>query len=1369
MWFGTENGLYRWDGYEYKAFHYDANDSTSISGNLISRILMEDDEGNIWIGTQASGMNIYNPNTETFTCFYKELEYHLGFDFNRVIVALTDKDGDIWLAAGSSGGINHFDKTTGTITPYWVNTEDSTSWMNRTSLIHEDRSGNLWVGTYKGLYLFDKETKTYLNPGSIIDVPEELNSSIINSFFEDQDGTLWIGAYPGLYKLNTKQNQVEHFTHDENDPHSLASNSINELFDNPNDKGKSLLIVTRIGINKLDKYTGRVTRFNNDPDDSKYRAFNAMFDWLPDDNGILWAGSGFGAVRCNLNTNAFSEFQIRPFDQDTYVYEAMAFLEDKLGNLWIGTPYSGLFKYDKNMNLIRRYNYDPNDQNGISYSMIFSLFEDSDSILWIGTAFTLDVFDQKNDRFVHCILPADMKYSYIRSNDFHEDKFGMLWIVAAPGLYYQQKQELLDTSFQRHPEFDGLLVDLRSVAEDSYGNIWFGSSGFGLYLLTPENRDSLTLINIKHKPNDITSISNDVIWSLYVDKNDVLWVGTANGLNRYDPVSEQFCHFNNKNGLEAKFIYCIEGDDRNNLWLSTEKGILRFSLLSDTTGQSKILETADGIPFEENYHFKIFKSKAGKLYVGGRWGSGNGYYSFHPDSLKDNKHVPPLVLTEFLIHNKTFKPDSNITVLKHLKLKHNQNFFSIKFAALDFINPSKNEYAYMLEGFDEDWIYCNNRRLANYTNVPPGEYLFKAKGSNNDGLWNKEGVSLIIMISPPPWKTWWAYSLYLLFLFSILYIVIRFYIKRQRLIHKLELEEVQTEKLEELDRMKSRFFANISHEFRTPLTLILGPIEKLKSYIKDKEPEEDLNIMQRNAQRLQNLINQLLSLSKLESGKMKLLAHKVNIVSLVNEYVQSFESLAKQKNIEYKFKSSEEKILLFVDREKIEKILYNLLSNAFKFTGEGGKIEVAVSSEQSAVNSQQSSVHSPQSSVDGEVSADCQLTTADFEGPFVSLSISDTGPGIPPNKLTHIFDRFYQADDNYTKDQEGSGIGLALTKELVELHHGKIIVKSLLDMGTTFTVFLPLGKDHLNSDEMPGSYSPNGYRDREVKTADTENFRDDSEIEQILESNDQEVLIDDDTEKEDSKPLLLIVEDNDDLRSYIRSYLTDDYRIIEAIDGEMGLEKSIEKIPDLVISDVMMPKMDGMEFCNKLKTDERTSHIPIILLTAKAAMEDKLEGLETGADDFLTKPFDPKELQVRIRNLIVQRSKLKEQFIRELDITGQMTSKDILSMDRQFLQKAKNIVEENMSDFDFNIENFAEKMCLSRVQLHRKLKALINRPAGEFLRIIRLNHAAGLIRSKSGNITQITFEVGFNNLSYFSKCFKEQFGMLPSEYANQNS
>ena len=559
---------------------------------------------------------------------------------------------------------------------------------------------------------------------------------------------------------------------------------------------------------------------------------------------------------------------------------------------------------------------------------------------------------------------------------------------------------------------------------------------------------------------------------------------------------------------------------------------------------------------------------------------------------------------------------------------------------------------------------------------------------------------------------------------------------------QLELEHVQTEKLEELDRMKSRFFANISHEFRTPLTLILGPLGKLRSQISGGA-KKDLDMMQRNAKRLQNLINQLLSLSKLESGKMKLQAQEVNIVYLVNRYMQSFESLAKQKNIKFKFSSSEENILLFVDRDKIEKILYNLLSNAFKFTGEGGLIEVAVCSRQLAKKSRQYAVGN------NEAVANCKLQTANFAGQWAEIIVSDTGHGIPLEKLHHIFDRFYQVDDNYTKDQEGTGIGLALTKELVELHHGRIIVESQLEKGTTFTVFLPFGKEHLELKEI-------------VKPVESVNLEDTQE--QFIEPHIQEVISDDVTKMEDTKPLLLIVEDNDDLRSYVRSCLTNDYQITEAIDGDVGLQKAIEKIPDLVISDVMMPKMDGMELCRRLKTDERTSHIPIILLTAKAAMEDKLEGLETGADDFLTKPFDPDELLVRIRNLIQLRRKLKEIILKNIGSVNQLTISGITSMDQKFLKKAVEVVEKFISDDKFTVELFGKEMAMSRVQLHRKLTALVEQSASEFIRTIRLNRAAILLKEKSGNIAEIAYDVGFNNPSYFSECFRKQFGKLPSEY-----
>ncbi len=538
--------------------------------------------------------------------------------------------------------------------------------------------------------------------------------------------------------------------------------------------------------------------------------------------------------------------------------------------------------------------------------------------------------------------------------------------------------------------------------------------------------------------------------------------------------------------------------------------------------------------------------------------------------------------------------------------------------------------------------------------------------------------------------------------------------------------------------------------------MILGPLQKVFSKISDEETKKDLNIMQRNARRLQMLINQLLSLSKLESGKMKLQARQENIVTLVNGYVQSFESLAKQKKIDLLFKSDEKNIQLFVDKDKIEKILYNLLSNAFKFTGEGGKIEVSVGSSPAFTSlrtGRQSTVI--EKSKSNKPTSDFRLPTSGLPGPCVSLSISDTGRGIPPDKLPHIFDRFYQAEDSYARDQEGIGIGLTLTKELVEIHHGRITVESQTGEGTTFTVILPEGKEHLKPEEVVEPVEPDGWE---------------GPPDQITEMDDQVATNDDDTEKDETKPLLLIVEDNDDLRSYMRSYLTSEYRIIEAIDGETGLEKAIGKIPDLVISDVMMPKMDGFELCNRLKTDERTSHIPVILLTARAGKESKIEGLETGADDFITKPFDVDELLIRIKNLIEQRNELQKMFLKNAEKIGLsqlmgLPASGIASLDQRFLKKAVNIVEEHLDDLEFSVDRFTNEMAISHMQLYRKLKALVNLSANEFIRSVRLSHAAQLIRQKKDNIAQISYAVGFGNPSYFAECFKKQFGVSPSDYS----
>jgi signal transduction histidine kinase/DNA-binding response OmpR family regulator len=948
--------------------------------------------------------------------------------------------------------------------------------------------------------------------------------------------------------------------------------------------------------------------------------------------------------------------------------------------------------------------------------------------MWFGTVYDgLYLLEKGKFDFLHCQLPVT---GQVHVYDIFEDSRGELWVATNKGLMQRKKGGDPPTRFYQDTNWPGLHeTSILCIYEDHKENLWIGTAiqAYGLFRQPPEYRGTSTFLQYKHDPGDDLSLSNDWVWCVQEDPFNNLWIATENGLNKYIRDKDYFERHINPTDQGANFIYDLSGDNNGYLWMATESGLVRYNPEMDIQNAGTTNNYKQFLAHRDIMCYHIYKSQSGKMFVGSVRLGENGYFSFHPDSLFENQQPPPVVITQFMVHNKVVESDSSIQFKKQIRLNYNQNFFSFEFAALDYYNPSQNEYAYILHGFDNDWTYSGNQRLARYTKVPPGKYIFQVKGSNSNGYWNEEGASIAISILPPPWKTWWAYSLYGIFLIGLFYLWRWYDLKRQKLRQELELEHVEAEKLKELDTMKSRFFANISHEFRTPLTLILGPLEKIRTQITD-EAQKDLDIMHRNARRLQILINQLLSLSKLESGQMKLHTREENIVALVNGYIQSFESLAKQKNIDLSFTSLEKKVQLFVDKEKMEKILSNLLSNALKFTGEGGRIEVTVSSQQ----------------------------IEDLPGKWVRLIVSDTGRGILPDKLEHIFDRFYQADDSYTKDQEGTGIGLALTQELVELHHGKITVESESDKGTTLTVLLPLGKEHLKPEEIEDTDS-----DWDGEFVDWEDPG-----EQIVESGIHESLPDEDPEKEGSKPLLLIVEDNDDLRLYIRSYLAKDYSISEAIDGEMGLEKAIKNIPDLVISDVMMPKMDGYQLCRKLKTDERTSHIPVILLTAKASMEDKLEGLETGADDFLIKPFDQQELLLRIKNLIHQRRKLQQLFAGNISSIGELSDISITSMDKIFIQKSIEVVEKNISDANFSMEQFGQGMNMSRMQLHRKMRALVDQSPGEFIRTIRLNWAAILLKEKTANIAEIAYDVGFSNPSYFSECFRNQFGKLPSEYSD---
>ncbi|UCD38650.1 MAG: response regulator, partial [Fidelibacterota bacterium] len=749
-------------------------------------------------------------------------------------------------------------------------------------------------------------------------------------------------------------------------------------------------------------------------------------------------------------------------------------------------------------------------------------------------------------------------------------------------------------------------------------------------------------------------------------------------------------------------------DDHGNLWLGAQNGLFKFN---PTSGKLNRYTIRDGI-CSSGLWVGYTSSKTGEMF----WGGNNGLTIFHPDSIRDNPYLPPIVITSFKKYGREMELDTTLSLLSEINLKHDDKVISFEYAALNYINPDQNQYAYMLEGFDRDWVYVGNKRDVTYTNLDPGRYVFRVKGSNNDGVWNETGASIALIIPPPPWKSWWAYTLYVLAIAAAIYAAWRATLRRARTLDEMKLRRMEAEKLQEMDQLKSRFFANISHEFRTPLTLILGPIDKLLSRIEDNESRQELSLMKKHARRVLDLVTQLLDLSRLEADRMKLQASRQNVITLLKGLVQSFASLADRQAITLTFSAESEDVQAYVDKDAMVKIMNNLLSNAFKFTESGGEISVNVATNR-----------------ESDLSADGEVVVA----------ISDTGCGIPVDRQDKIFDRFYQVDSSTTREGEGTGIGLALTRELVELHKGSIEVNSREAEGTTFTVRLPLGSAHLSALEI-------------VEASEL--------LEEVVPSD--MTLADEEESKppttRKSLPLVLIVEDNADVRSYIRSYLDEEYRCYEATDGEHGLSQAIKHMPDLILSDIMMPQMDGVELCRRIKTDERTSHIPVILLTAKADMDSKLEGLETGADDYLAKPFEAAELQARIRNLIEQRRRLRKQFDRKTTLRPKDIT--VTSLDERFLQRALDAVEMHISDAKFDVKEFSKAVGMSRTNLHYKLRALTGQSTSEFIRTQRMIRAAQLLRQNFGNVTEVAFEVGFSNPSYFTECFKKHFGQPPSRY-----
>jgi signal transduction histidine kinase/ligand-binding sensor domain-containing protein/DNA-binding response OmpR family regulator len=1345
LWFGTEDGLNRYDGYKIKVFRNDPSDSNSLSDNSIWSML-EDRQGNIWIGTKSGILNKYDPVLDKFSHW----EIHSDLTEENSINALyEDSKENIWIGTYKDG-LFKLNPTTDKIDHWSADAKNLNSLShNYIQAILEDNDSNIIIGTYIGLCKFNPDIpqngfkRFYYNPNNKNSLSDNLIWGLSQSTI--YKNIIWICTSNNLTKFNSKNLTFERIKID-NPLHLQYGTTTNSIVEEIINGELFLWAGSYSGLIRININSGITKRFVQDDLNAQSLSNNQINKIYKDRSGILWVATEHGISFSSPKSTLFNSLGLK----NDYVLIA-SFLKNKNitaiskssdNRVWIGTV-NGLYllsNLETNPSLRKLNEFD-------GYH-IWSLSSTNENELWIGTfGKGLKQFNYKTNK----ITNWDLNDTRIRTQSvyynktLHADSKKNIW-VGYWGIGVARINSITGNSsvWLNDPENPKSIShnDVWVIKEDRFGRIWLGTTGGGLNLF--EDKDGGIFHHWINNGNDKNILSSNNIYSICEAKNlekqsdskIVLWLGTSAGLNKFTVINKvgksnlydikvENTFYTVKDGLPDNSVNSILEDENGNLWLGTGSGITFFNVTNKTFTN---FSSADGINGTSMNLESALQLNNGLML----FGSTKGLNIFNPKSIKLSSYKPPVVITDFQIFNQLIKvgKDSplkqSITTTNEIVLPYNQDVFSFEFAALDYNSPGSIKYAYMMEGFDKEWINSDTRRFVTYTNLEPGTYTFKVKATNADGVWNDKASSIKVIIDSPWWRTPWAYFSYVLFIGFGLWLIRRFELNRTELRNELKLKEFEVKQKSELDELKSRFFANLSHEFRTPLMLIKGPVEQIKSGRSDKNFSANIHLIEKNSNRLKELIDQLLELSQLEKASIPLKAKKENLVAILKGLVSSFESLADQKNISLNIESNAETEVCWVDRDKFEKVITNLLSNAFKFTSAGDSVRVVVTD----------------SSFDGEQ--------------FVEIKIADSGVGIPKDKIDKIFDRFFQVDDSTQRSHGGSGIGLALVKELVDLHKWSILVKSEINKGTEFTLKIPMWDDYLNEDEKVIVSSVESSKNSNIKNTEQENI-----VDQGIEYNKYQSI-----NNSNKKPSILIVDDSEDVRKYLSSLLENDYILSDAENGEKGIIVATEIIPDLIISDVMMPTMDGMEFCKRIKSEWQTSDIPVILITAKASSESKIEGLEIGADDYLTKPFESKELFTRIKNLLEQRKRLRDKYSRNLDLSFE-TSK-LSTADDDFINKALELINKNIDKVNYGTEQLAKELFVSRTQLHRKVMTIIGQPPGEFIRTIKLKHAAKLLLEKRFSVTQIAYEIGFSSPAQFSRAFSKQYNCTPSEYSASN-
>jgi signal transduction histidine kinase/ligand-binding sensor domain-containing protein/DNA-binding response OmpR family regulator len=1312
VWVGTVNGLERYDGYSAKLYRNISEDPSSLSSSIVMSLFL-DSKHRLWAGTWESGLSVYDPSRDRFLNFRPGRDAYPLAQTRPVLSIFEDHSRNIWVGTAYGGLVcvylptEHRDSSNldtlvrqSRFRLYRLGTP-----LNYVFDLCEREDGRIVVASDSGLLIVDPATHALSRPHLPGLIGRCLDSSRISSLAKDPNGDLWIGTgTEGVFRVDWQSNTVHNYRHRTSDSFSIRSDDIRDI---AADRSGNIWIATAKGIDLFSPMTDRTVPYLTSVDlpSGSYRMRLSV-----DMTGTFWIGTmSSGGYWLSPKSLRMPHYSIGSPGGSTQSFQAIKQLQD--GTYWFSSSGAVFHVDSRSMSVLKtidflqgkRQTYSTPDRNSTHFDIYGNL--------WYGTwGLGLYRVNLGSGRVRNYQFESQMsKESTIRS--IAQGPGDSLWIAA-----YGDGLKRFDPASGR---FQSVLRDSVTnavdVMKDKEEKIWIATETDGLVVVDPATGG---IQRFQHDSTNLRSLSLDRTRKTYQDPQGRIWISAGNVINLYDPSTKSFERFPNPAfpmNINAK---PIGSDMKGRLWVDYTYGL---SVLDPSTGTFRNFDASYGLCGKP---VDMKNLEAGRVLLTGV----RGMNIFNPDSAGMNPPIPPLVLTRMSINDEPTVPPPVRNGRGFLHLSYPQDVLEFEFACLDMDVPDLIEYQYQLEGLEKQWVKPQNRRFVRYTALPSGDYVFKIKASSTRSEWPDQEIALAVSIAPPFWKTAWAYAAYLSFLIGLLYAGYRVRLRQVQLKQEAEMEHFQAERLAEVDRLKSRFFANISHEFRTPLTLILGPIEKLKGRMGDKEIGRDLNMMERSARRLLRLINQLLDLSKLESGAMKLRACRMNIVPLIKGVAFSFESSAGIRGVALNVIVHPEEIEAYVDRDMVEKIVSNLVSNAFKFTSNGGNVAVTLT---------------PVPPFDGR-----GVSGRKSEG-VLEIKVSDTGIGIPADQLDKVFDRFYQIDASQTREQEGSGIGLALVKELVELHHGTIQVESEVGRGTTFTVRLPLGREHLKEDEIVEASVVVAPTLDEGNVAVVGKFVEETKEETPTQSIDAD------------QPIVLVIEDNVDVRSYIKDYLVPHYQIVEARDGAEGIEKAQEIIPDLIVSDVMMPKKDGYEVCRILKKDQKTSHIPIILLTAKAASENKIEGLEIGADDYIIKPFEPKEFLARVNNLIELRRKLRERF----STTAQLKPGEIAvnSMDSVFLKKVMAVVEQHMGNETFDVEEFGREVGMSRMQLHRKLTALTSLSAGEFVRYMRLQRAMDLLRNNTATVSEIAYTVGFGKPSVLAKWFKNQFGVLPSE------